>query len=98
MTDREIDNMLCRAFVLGARVVAVQNGKDLTASDIGALGGVVRQIAESGTTLEDPTALAAKNPNIGQLLMRIETINIRNNRDLANRIFAGFMIATEEDE
>jgi hypothetical protein len=71
MTDREINNALWRAFLLGARVVADQNGKDLTTGDIGTLGGIVRQIAESDTTLEDPTALAKKHPDIGALLMRL---------------------------
>lgn len=95
MTDREIDNMLWRAFVLGARVVADQNGRDVTASDMDALAVVVRQIAESDITLEDPTTLAAKEPNIGSVLMRVGTVMIRNDRDLAKRVFRGSITATE---
>lgn len=98
MTDREIDSMLWRACLLGARVVTDQNGKDVTAADVGKLGEVVRQIAEGDATLEDPTALAAEHPDIGQLLMRLGTVNIRNNRGLAKRIFEGFIIATEIKE
>ncbi len=98
MTDREIDSMLWRAFLLGARVVADQNEKDVTATDMATLSSVARQIAESDMTLENPTALATKHSDIGPLLMRLGTLNIRNNRDLAKRIFKGFMIATEVKE
>ncbi|MCY2990819.1 MAG: hypothetical protein NTY19_23520 [Planctomycetota bacterium] len=95
MTDREIDNMLWRAFILGARVIADQNGKDVTASDMDALAVVVRQIAESDIALEDPTTLAAKAPGIGSALMRVGTAMIRNDREVSKRIFRGFIIATE---
>jgi hypothetical protein len=98
MTDREINNLLWRAFLLGARVVADQNGKEVSGSDISTLGEVIRQIAASDATLEDPTALAARSPDIGELLVRLGTLNIRNNRDLAKRIFEGFMIATDVKE
>jgi hypothetical protein len=95
MTDREIDSMLWRAFMLGARVVADCEGKDVTARDMDSLAVIVRQIAESDITLEDPTALAAKEPGIGSALMRVGTVMIRNDRDLAKRIFRGSIIATE---
>jgi hypothetical protein len=94
MTDREIDLMLWGAFLLGARVIADQIGKDLSYTEIDGLGRVARELADSDTTLEDPTALAAKAPNIGSLLQRLATLNIRSNRDLAKRIFEGFMVAT----
>jgi len=97
MTEQEIDNMLWRAFLLGARVVADQNGADVSAHDIGKLSVVVRQIAESDATLADPTALSARHSEIGSLMMRLGTLTVRNDRDLAGRIFRGFAIATQTD-
>jgi hypothetical protein len=98
MTDREIDRLLWGAFLLGARVVAEQGGRQLGASEINSLGRLLRQIAENESTLEDPTALAAQNPEMGPLLMRLETVNIRSNRDLAKCIFEGYIIATDVKE
>lgn len=99
MTDQEIDGMLWRAFLLGLRVMAAQEGRDVPFSEIGNLARVVREIAESETTLEDPTALVAKfPPDMAETLQRLSTVTIRNNRDLAKRIFAGFLIATEVNE
>ena len=95
MTDREIDIMFWRAFILGARIVADQNGKDVTASDVDALAVVVQQIAESDITIEDPTTLAAKEPGIGSALMRVGTAMIRNDREVAKRVFRGFEIVRE---
>jgi hypothetical protein len=97
VTDREIDNKLWCAFLLGARVVADQNGKQLSLSDIDALGEAVRRIAQNEVTLEDPTTMAAKSPEIGELLLRLDMSILRSNRDLSRRIFEGFKIATEVD-
>src|SRR5262245_2901383 len=74
-------------------VVADQNGKDIGLADIATIAAVANQLAQSDLTLEDPTALATKQPGIGSLLMRLGTLIIRNNRDLAQRIFKGFEIA-----
>jgi hypothetical protein len=98
MTEREINTNLWWAFLLGARVVGIQNGKDLSLTYIGDLGRLARELAESDRTLEDPTALAAKEPAIGSLLQRLGTLTIRNNRDLAKRIVEGYSTANEEDE
>ena len=95
MTEREIDAMLWQAFYLGLRVMAAQVGKDVPFSEIGDLARVVREIAESETTLEDPTALAVRFPDMAETFQRISTLNIANNRDLATHIFEGFLIATE---
>ncbi len=95
MTERETDDMLWRAFYLGLRVMAAQMGRDVPFSEIGNLARVVREIAESEATLHDPTALAAKFPDMAQVFQRVDTLNIRNDRELAERIFQGFMIATE---
>jgi hypothetical protein len=75
-----------------------QNGRDLSTSDVVALGNVVRQIADNQSTLEDPTALAAQNPGIAPLLMRLGIQIIRNNRELAKRIVEGFVMANEVQE
>ena len=98
MTDRETDDMLWRAFYLGLRVMAAQVGQDISLSEIGNLARVLREIAESETTLNDPTALAAKFPDMAETFQRLATLNIRNDRELAKRIFKGFMIATEVKE
>jgi hypothetical protein len=98
MTDREIDNMLWQAFLLGARVVAGQNGGEISTSDMSAIAGVAREIAESDATLEDPTELATRFPDMAETFQRLGTLNIRNNRDLAKRVFTGFEIATEVKE
>lgn len=95
MTDREINSMLWRAFLLGARVMA---GAEISASDMTTIARVAREIAESETTLEDPTALAKRFPEMAETFQRLGTLNIRNNRDLAKRIYAGFEIATEVKE
>jgi hypothetical protein len=95
MTDPEINRKLWGAFLLGARVIADRNGKDLSYTEIDGLGRVAQEIAESDRTLEDPTAQAAKDREIGSLLQRLETLNIRSNRDLAKRIFEGFIIASD---
>jgi uncharacterized protein len=68
---------------------------DWSASDRDALAGVVQQIAESDITLEDPTTLAAKEPGIGSALMRVGTAMIRNDREVAKRVFRGFEIVRE---
>jgi hypothetical protein len=97
MTDREIDIMLWGAFLLASRAAALQNGqRDLGTREINALGMLVRQIAEGAATLEEPTELAAEEPGIGHLLMRVATVNIRNNRDLSQRILHGYTICTSE--
>lgn len=98
MTNREIDGLLWQAFYLGLRVMAAQEGKDVPSSEIGKIARMIRDIAESETTLEDPTALAAKFPENAEFFMRLATLNIRNSRELAKRIFEGFMIATEVEE
>jgi hypothetical protein len=96
MTDREIDKMLWGAFLLGARVVAGENGVEIGTSDISAIARVLREIAESDTTLEDPTALGMRfPPDMAGTIQRLGTLIIRNNRDLAKRIFTGFEIANE---
>ena len=98
MTDREVDELLWRAFYLGLRVMAAQEGKEVPSSEIGSIGRMVREIAESEMTLEDPTALAAKFPENAEFFLRLATLNIHNSRDLAKRIFQGFRIATELEE
>ena len=98
MTDREIDELAWRAFYFGLRVMAAQEGKDVRFSEIGNLARVVHEVAESEATLEDPTALAAQFPGMAETLQRLGTLSIRNNRELAKRIFAGFEIATEVQE
>ena len=89
MSDREIDNLLWGAYLLGARVVAVKNGGDIGAAEIDEIARVAREIAESEATLEDPTALAIAIPQLAEGLQRLGTQIIRNNRDLAKRILAG---------
>jgi hypothetical protein len=42
-----------------------------------------------------PTALAARFPDVAETFQRLGTLNIRNNRELAQRIMKGFEIATE---
>lgn len=98
MTDREVDELLWQSFYLSLRVMAVQEGKDVPFSEVGNIVRMVRQIAESETTLEDPTALAAEFPENAEFFLQLATLNIRNNRELAKRIFQGFMIATEVEE
>jgi hypothetical protein len=98
MTNRKINSMLWGAFMLGAGVVADRAGQELSGSDVDTLADVVRQIAESDATLQDPTALAAKEQELGQLLMRVGTFLIRRDGDLAKRIYEGFLIATGEKE
>jgi hypothetical protein len=98
MTDHEIDNMLWRAFHLGVRIMAAREGKGVLFSEIGQLAGVVRAIAESETTLEDPTAGAVKFPDLAETFQTLGTLNIRANRELARRIFQGFLAATEVPE
>src|SRR5260221_626706 len=98
MTEREIDDMLWRAFYLGSRVMASHIDRDIPFSEIGKLASVLREIAESEATLHDPTALTAKFPDMAGMFQRIGTLNIRNDRELAQRIFRGFMIATDAKE
>jgi len=78
--------------------MAAQMEKDVPFSEIGNLARVVRQIAESETTRHDPTAVAVKSPDMAEMFQRLSTLNIRNDRELAQRIFQGFMIATEVKE
>ena len=59
---------------------------------------MVREIAESETTLDDPTALAAKFPDKAETFQRLGHPQHPPHRDLAKRIFEGFMIATEVKE
>ncbi len=98
MSNREIDELLWQAFYLGLRVMAAQEGKDVPSSEIGNIARMIREIAESEATLEDPNALAAKFPETAGFFLQQATLNIRNNRELAKRILEGFLIATEVDE
>jgi hypothetical protein len=98
VTDREIDNMLWRAFYLGLRVMAAQTQRDVPFSEVGGLARIVREIAESETTLQDPAVLAAKFPGMAETFQRLSTQNIRSDRELATRILKGFMIATDVKE
>lgn len=95
VTDRETDGMLWRAFYLGLRVMAAHEGQDASFSNLGKLAFAVREIAESEASLQDPTALAARFPGIADRFLRIGTLNIRNDRERAQRVFQGFMITTE---
>jgi hypothetical protein len=94
VTDREIDNLTWRAFHLGLRVMAAQTGRDVTAAEIGDLVRVIRELAESDATLHDPTALTAKSPDMGEIIQRLGTLAIRHDRELAQRVFRGFIIGT----
>jgi hypothetical protein len=95
MTKREINNALWRSFVLGARVLASQSGRDLGANEVVALAQMVRQIAQAEVTLEDPGELAAQSPGCGDLPQRLGHLLIRLNRDLAKRIYQGFLTTAE---
>ena len=94
----DLDNMLWRAFLLGARVMAGQKGRELSSVEIEALARISQQIAESETTLEDPTELVLKFPDMADTFQRLGSLMIRNNRELATRIFAGFRLATEIED
>lgn len=95
MTEREVDYKLWVAFYLGVRVMAAHEGKDDPGCAIGSFARMLREIAESEATLEDPTALAARFPDAAESFQRLSTLVIRADRDLSKRIFAGFMIATD---
>lgn len=98
MTEREIDRMLCRAYLLGARGVACQYGQEIGAVESKELERYARAIAERDFTLEDPTALAAKEPDIADILHRIGPLIMRNDRNLATRIARGFQLDEDEDD
>ena len=78
-----------------AQVVAAQQDKQISITDMVNIAGVARELAESETTLEDPTSLAARFPDMAETMQRLGTFRIRNDRDLAQRIFDGYLIAAE---
>lgn len=98
MTNREIDLLLWGACVLGARITAIGRGRDLSTTEIGDLGRLVGQIADGESTVGDPTERAALDPRIGELLHRLETLNVIRDRELARRIMDGFRASTAVDD
>jgi hypothetical protein len=95
MNEPQINNALWRAFVLGARVLANQSDHPLAQSEVDSLAQAVRQIAEGEITLEDPGEFAAGHPDCGTLPQELGHLLIRLNRDLAQRIYQGFLLTTE---
>ena len=80
MTDNDINVLAWRAFYFGLRVMAAQEGKDVSYAESAILAKVVREIAENETTLEDPTALAIQFPSMAETIQKLGTLCIRNSR------------------
>ena len=71
--DRELDNMLWRAFYLGLHVMATLEGTELTFSHIQSLAKMGRDIANSEITHQAPSEIAAKFPVFGDTLRRMSS-------------------------
>lgn len=94
--ESERNELAWRAFFLGMRVALASKGIDLDLSELPALVSSLHAIANSETTLHDPTMLASKMAGTtGEWLISFANQSIRADRQLAEKVVQGFAAATE---
>ena len=96
MNQNEIDDLLWRAFYLGARVTQAARGEELHKNELPQIVGYLHPITANDLTLHNPTENAIGwDSETASCIISIGNKSILADREIARRVVRGFEATTE---